>query len=1076
MAGALKVFLLLLQGSLCLTFEITMPLRIEGLTGSCVKVPCTFDFDSQYDVNLDDSCKAIWMRGSTAGTVVFDSSLTGDQASRNILQGNLTGNLQNKECTTIFYNMPPSHSDNYYFRIECNGLKYHFPTGVRITTQNSLDQPTITPSTLEVEEGALVTLSCTAVAPCPILPPGLTWTPRIGDIEEKHESESMVSVMNFTSSYLHNGQNFSCTAVYKRQAGNTDLRFEKFMTLHVLYPPKTTSVSYSATVKEGSLVNLTCNGNANPAVYTWYKVNGGQVTDVGSGKRFSTTVSEVDRHFYCKVSNRYGTQNSSITQIDVQFPPKETAIIIEPKGPLLEGSSVSLLCKSRANPPVTNYTWYKGDEEEKEAGSSLVLNDVKPSSSGDYYCVAENEHGDQNSTLIRLDIQFPPKETAIIIEPKGPLLEGSSVSLLCKSQANPPVTNYTWYKGDEEEKEAGSSLVLNYVKPSSSGDYYCVAENEHGDQNSTLIRLDIQYPPKNTSVSYSATVKEGSLVNLTCNGNANPAVYTWYKVNGGQVTDVGLGKRFSTTVSEVDRQFYCKVSNRYGTQNSSITQIDVQFPPKETTIIIEPKGPLLEGSSVSLLCKSRANPPVTNYTWYKVDEAEMEAGSSLVLNNVKPSSSGDYYCVAENEHGDQNSTLIRLDIQYPPTNTSVSYSATAKEGSLVNLTCNGNANPAVYTWYKVNGGQVTDVGSGKRFSITVSEVDRHFYCKVSNRYGTQNSSITQIDVQYLPKNTSVSVDPSGPVQDGSSVTLTCTSIANPAAVNFTWFRAAGIEEKVMGSERDLTFNVTKLSEDQYYCEALNVHGPGTSEHVSFDVTFPPEILSSSRCIKISSMIRCSCYSQGNPPPSLVWKLAGEPVNHSAAITIREESLGNVGMKSIITLYDLDEDTLSLVCLSINSLGFDSFAFNMSLSKGLHLLSFGIGFVVAALGMLLVGVPLLIIYYRRGKVISSSDKGKAETCNPVVTDVINSSKVDVIYANKAFLEEKDVAEEEPLHYVNVYFAKLQAHSKGKPGEEIRGLDSKTEYAEIRLQSRGNIGGDAEEEENVSDTQLEQEKTP
>ncbi|KAI4810679.1 hypothetical protein KUCAC02_013616 [Chaenocephalus aceratus] len=91
--------------------------------------------------------------------------------------------------------------------------------------------------------------------------------------------------------------------------------------------------------------------------------------------------------------------------------------------------------------------------------------------------------------------------------------------------------------------------------------------------------------------------------------------------------------------------------------------------------------------------------------------------------------------------------------------------------------------------------------------------------------------------------------------------------------------------------------------------------------------------------------------------------------------------------------------------------------------------------------------------------------------------INSSKVDVIYANKAFLEEREVAEEEPLHYVNVDFAKLQAHSKGKPGEgEIRGLDSKTEYAEIRLQSRGSIGGDAEEEENVSDTQLEQEKTP
>ncbi|KAF3839468.1 hypothetical protein F7725_018185 [Dissostichus mawsoni] len=83
-----------------------MPLTIDGLTGSCVKVPCTFGFDSQFDRDLDNSCKAIWKRGGTGGTSVFDSSLTGDQA-----RGNLTGNLQNKDCTTIFYNMPLSHSD-----------------------------------------------------------------------------------------------------------------------------------------------------------------------------------------------------------------------------------------------------------------------------------------------------------------------------------------------------------------------------------------------------------------------------------------------------------------------------------------------------------------------------------------------------------------------------------------------------------------------------------------------------------------------------------------------------------------------------------------------------------------------------------------------------------------------------------------------------------------------------------------------------------------------------------------------------------------------------------------------------
>ncbi len=99
---------------------------------------------------------------------------------------------------------------------------------------------------------------------------------------------------------------------------------------------------------------------------------------------------------------------------------------------------------------------------------------------------------------------------------------------------------------------------------------------------SRVTNLDFQIslldPPNNTSVSYSGPVEEGSLVTLTCNTIANPAVdsYTWYKVDGDQVTAVGSKKRLSTTVSEVDSQFYCKVSNRYGTQNSSITQIDVQ--------------------------------------------------------------------------------------------------------------------------------------------------------------------------------------------------------------------------------------------------------------------------------------------------------------------------------------------------------------------------------------------------------------------------------------------------------------------------------------------------------------------
>ena len=106
--------------------------------------------------------------------------------------------------------------------------------------------------------------------------------------------------------------------------------------------------------------------------------------------------------------------------------------------------------------------------------------------------------------------------------------------------------------------------------------------NIHGTYSSwpkiSLFTFSLSDPPNNTSVSYSGPVKEGSLVTLTCNTNANPAVdsYTWYKVNEEQVEAVGSKSKLSTTVTEVDSQFFCKVSNKYGGQNSSIADIDVQ--------------------------------------------------------------------------------------------------------------------------------------------------------------------------------------------------------------------------------------------------------------------------------------------------------------------------------------------------------------------------------------------------------------------------------------------------------------------------------------------------------------------
>lgn len=67
---------------------------------------------------------------------------------------------------------------------------------------------------------------------------------------------------------------------------------------------------------------------------------------------------------------------------------------------------------------------------------------------------------------------------------------------------------------------------------------------------------------------------------------------------------------------------------------------------------------------------------------------------------------------------------------------------------------------------------------------------------------------------------------------------------------------------------------------------------------------------------------------------------------------------------------------------------------------------------------------------------------------------NCTQVDVVYANKATLDEEG-GKEDSLHYAHVDFVKLQTRSEGNLRDgEIRGVESKTaEYAELHLPCNG-----------------------
>ncbi|XP_061114005.1 myelin-associated glycoprotein-like [Conger conger] len=280
MIGAERIILIgcLLQGTLGRKWEIWMPQSIEALSGSCVLIPCRFEIPSEYDAELaqcTQTVKGKWLKDKT---LLFDSS----KQSGPPLQGKIAENLAQKNCTTVLENLPLSYSGQYHFRLECDTiLKATFPPPVEINITDSPPKPKLTPEKVEVMEGTSVSLSCSVAAPCPKLPPNLTWTPRLSDsVDQLHENEdkttSVSSVLTFTASHLHHRQKITCRALYTLQQGGNQTS-EASLTLKVLYMPQISgSGSCSRTAAE---ISCSCESRGNPSPSMEWHVSGLRVTN-----------------------------------------------------------------------------------------------------------------------------------------------------------------------------------------------------------------------------------------------------------------------------------------------------------------------------------------------------------------------------------------------------------------------------------------------------------------------------------------------------------------------------------------------------------------------------------------------------------------------------------------------------------------------------------------------------------------------------------------------------------------------------------------------------------------------------
>ncbi|XP_063066214.1 B-cell receptor CD22-like, partial [Engraulis encrasicolus] len=317
------------------------------------------------------------------------------------------------------------------------------------------------------------------------------------------------------------------------------------------------------------------------------------------------------------------------------------------------GESLTLSCDSSC--PLANdasYTWTKdgrpietqpqqgnNSEEYKQSThrKQLHIEHVTRGDAGNYSCAVE-DHGSVSSG---------PNRVTVLCKPSGKILPGTSVTLTCSSDANPPVENYTWFKMNESTPVgSGQQFTISNIRPEDAGQYYCEARNERGATNSMAFPINVE----ELQVNGPSAVAMGESLTLSCDSScplANDASYTWTKdgrpietqpQQGNNSEEYKSTHRKQLHIEHVTRgdagNYSCAVED-HGSVPSRPKRVTVLYPPHDVLVFVRPSGKILPGTSLTLTCSSDANPPVESYTWFKEDESTpVRSGQQFTIFNI----------------------------------------------------------------------------------------------------------------------------------------------------------------------------------------------------------------------------------------------------------------------------------------------------------------------------------------------------------------------------------------------------------------------------------------------------------
>ncbi|XP_014392067.1 PREDICTED: myelin-associated glycoprotein isoform X1 [Myotis brandtii] len=433
---ALPLFWIMIAASRGGHWGAWMPSSISAFEGTCVSIPCRFDFPDELRPAV---VHGVWYFNSpypkNYPPVVFKSRT---QVVHESFQGRsrLLGDLGLRNCTLLLSNLSPELGGKYYFRGDLGG--YNQYTFSEHSVLDIINTPNIVVP-LEVVAGTEVEVSCLVPDNCPELRPELSWLGHdglgepavLGRLREDEGTWVQMSLLHFVPTREANGLRLGCQASFP----NTTLQFEGYASLDVKYPPVIVEMNSSVEAIEGSHVGLLCGADSNPLpLLTWMR--DGTVLREAVAESLFLELDEVtpgeDGVYACLAENAYGQDNRTVG-LSVMYAPWKPTVNVTLVA--VEGETVSILCSTQSNPdPIL--TIFK----EKQILATVIyeselqveLPAVTPEDDGEYWCVAENQYG-QRATAFNLSVEFAP----VILLESHCAAARDTVQCLCVVKSNP---------------------------------------------------------------------------------------------------------------------------------------------------------------------------------------------------------------------------------------------------------------------------------------------------------------------------------------------------------------------------------------------------------------------------------------------------------------------------------------------------------------------------------------------------------------------------------------------------------------------------------------------------------------